>query len=408
MFSFRPMDNSLFTPTAPLSVSDVNRQVKQLIEADLILENVSVEGELSNVSRAASGHIYFTLKDAKSALKAVMWKTSAYRYQDVFKEGVSVIATGRVGVYEPSGVYQLYTERIESIGSGNRYEEFLRLKDQFEREGLFSSDRKRPIPMFPKTIGLVTSAGGAALHDVLTTLEKRRCMAKVLLSPSAVQGEDAPRELIAAFERLLPYQPDVILIVRGGGSIEDLWAFNDEALNRRIADSPIPVISGVGHEVDFTLIDFVADLRTPTPTAAAVASTPDGEELLQGLDETIERLTDRMDSVLERLEERIETLSIRLNRASPAARTNDAVRELAMLRGRLDRAADNFLTLTANQLGALTTTLHALSPDAVLKRGYAMVKDENDQPVTMGSALRQDQTVALVFRDGVRSARVID
>ena len=141
-------------------------------------------------------------------------------------------------------------------------------------------------------------------------------MAKVLLSPSAVQGEDAPRELIAAFERLLPYQPDVILIVRGGGSIEDLWAFNDEALNRRIADSPIPVISGVGHEVDFTLIDFVADLRTPTPTAAAVASTPDGEELLQGLDETIERLTDRMDLVLERLEERIETLSIRLNRAS--------------------------------------------------------------------------------------------
>lgn len=408
MFDFRPFGNSLFTPTAPLSVSDVNRQVKQLIESDLVLENVSVEGELSNVSRAASGHIYFTLKDAKSALKAVMWKTSAYRYQDIFRDGALVVASGRVGVYEPSGVYQLYTERIETVGSGNRYEEFLRLKEQFEREGLFSTERKRPIPPFPRTIGLVTSAGGAALHDVLTTLEKRRCMAKVLLSPSSVQGEDAPRELIAAFERLLPYQPDVILIVRGGGSIEDLWAFNDEALSRRIAASPIPVISGVGHEVDFTLIDFVADLRTPTPTAAAVAATPNGEELLQGLDETIERLNDRMDLVFERLTERFESLTDRLKHASPMARTNEAGQQLAMFRERLDRAADNHLKLTANQLGALTTTLHALSPDAVLKRGYAMVKDERGKPVTTASTLRQDQPVSLVFRDGARSARITD
>ncbi|AOH44237.1 exodeoxyribonuclease VII large subunit [Anaerolineaceae bacterium oral taxon 439] len=399
--------SAISAPVA-LSVSAVNRQVKQLLESDPILEDLSVEGEISNLSRPASGHIYFTLKDAASALKCVMWKTAAARYQNVFKEGASIIATGRIGVYEPSGVYQLYAEKAEKVGAGKRYEEFLALKEKLDREGLFAPERKRPLPRFPRTIGIVTSSGGAALQDILKTLEKRRCTARVLLSPSSVQGIEAPAELVAAFRRLVTCRPDVILIGRGGGSAEDLWAFNDETLVRVIASSPIPVISGIGHEIDFTLVDFAADFRAPTPTAAAVSATADGNELLLTLDRSVERMRRRCEGTLREDLDALTALRSRLSRTSPEAVLARRTETLDALRNRLDLQARQRTADAGNRLTALRLQLDALSPTAVLKRGYAIVTDSEERPIARQRQLTADQSVRLIFQDGVREARITD
>lgn len=403
-FDFTPS----FSALTPLSVSDVNRQVKNLIDSDPILENLSVEGEISNLSRPASGHIYFTLKDAKSTLKCVMWKTAAYRYKDVFQEGSSIIASGRLSVYEPSGIYQLYAEKAERVGTGKRYEEFLRLKDKLDAEGLFDPARKRPIPAYPRTVGVVTSAGGAALQDILRTLEKRWPALTVLVSPSAVQGAEAPAELTAAFNRLVKAQPDVILIGRGGGSLEDLWAFNDETLVRTVAASPIPVISGVGHEIDFTLVDFAADLRAATPTAAAVSAVPDANEFFQTLDTLVRRMDQSCRDALQVRQEKFSTLNERLNRASPAALISRQKHESSSLRSRLDVAVRHRLQTTQIRFDALNNRLGTLDPTAVLKRGYAIVRDEAGGAVTSAAALRNHQPVRLVFKDGERNARIND
>ena len=403
-FDFKPAPGLL----TALSVSDVNRQVRNLIENDPILENLSVEGEISNLSRPASGHIYFTLKDAKSALKCVMWKTAAYRYKDVFKEGGSVIASGRLGVYEPSGVYQLYADKVENVGAGKRYEEFLRLKEKLEAEGLFGSERKRPLPAFPRTVGVVTSASGAALQDILTTLKKRWPALNVLIAPSAVQGVEAPAELTAAFKRLVNAKPDVILIGRGGGSMEDLWAFNDETLVRTVAGSPIPVVSGVGHEIDFTLVDFAADLRAATPTAAAVAAVPDRNELLETLDTFVRRMDQACGDALQARKDQLAVLRARLLRASPDALVSQRRRELETLSDRLNLIVSHRMNTLGIRLDSLRARLAALDPAAVLKRGYAIVRDSDGNAVTSAARLRNFQPVRLIFKDGERNARIDD
>jgi exodeoxyribonuclease VII large subunit len=226
-----------------------------------------VQGEISNLARPVSGHIYFTLKDANAALKCVMWKSNAAKQKNALQEGMAIEVHGNISIYEVSGQYQLYADNIRPKGEGVLYQEFIRLKTLLEAEGLFDPDRKRPIPRQAKRIGIVTSRTGAALRDMLNTLKRRNPMAAVILVASAVQGEDAPRGLAAALENLNRYaHPDVILLARGGGSIEDLWAFNDERVVRAIVASEAPVITGVGHETDFTLADFAADLRAPTLT----------------------------------------------------------------------------------------------------------------------------------------------
>src|SRR5574339_974919 len=266
------MQPTLFS-TQQWTVSKLTFYIRKLLEEDETLQDVWVQGEISNLSRPASGHVYFTLKDSSAALRCVMWKTSAARLNTGLQDGMSVEVHGRIGIYEVSGQYQLYSDQIRPVGEGALYQEFMRLKAMLEAEGLFAPERKRLIPMFPHKIGIVTSATGAAVRDMLNTLRRRLPLVEVILAPSPVQGAEAPPALVKALQALLLQSPDVILLARGGGSIEDLWAFNDERVVRAVALSPIPVICGVGHETDFTLCDFAADLRAPTPTAAAELAT---------------------------------------------------------------------------------------------------------------------------------------
>jgi exodeoxyribonuclease VII large subunit len=266
---------SLFE-TPRFTVTEFTRRVRRLLEGDAALQDVWVQGEISNFSRPASGHLYFTLKDAGASLRCVMWKGDAIRVRGMpLQDGLSIEAHGKIGVYEPSGQYQLIVDILRPAGEGALYAEFLRLKMLLEAEGLFAPERKRPLPNFPRTIGIVTSSTGAALRDMLNVLRRRLPLAEVVLAASPVQGTEAPPALVLALQKLNTLvKPDVILLARGGGSIEDLWAFNDERVVRAVVASNAPVITGVGHETDFTLVDFASDLRAPTPTAAAELATP--------------------------------------------------------------------------------------------------------------------------------------
>ena len=249
---------------ASWTVTDLNRYLRQLLESDEHLQDIWVTGEVSNFSRPASGHIYFTLKDSSASLRCVMWRNTAQRQSFLPRDGEAIDVHGAISVYEAGGQYQLYADVFRQAGEGALYQEFLRLKAMLEAEGLFAPERKRPIPTRPNRIGIVTSATGAALQDMLNTLRRRYPLVEVVLAPTPVQGDEAPPKIVAALHDLARLaNPDVILLARGGGSIEDLWAFNDEAVARAIAASPVPVITGVGHETDFTIADFVSDLRGP-------------------------------------------------------------------------------------------------------------------------------------------------
>ncbi len=323
------------TSDDPLTVSDVTAIVKTLIEEDDQLRDVRVSGEISNLARPASGHLYFTLKDARSQIKCAMWKSSAVRLRQVPRDGEAVVVRGRVGVYESSGAYQLYVESMVPVGVGDLSVEFERLKLALQAEGLFDAERKRELPAFPKRIGVVTSASAAALQDVLNVLSRRFPVGEVLLSPTLVQGVDAPEQIVRALARLQG-RCDVIMIVRGGGSIEELWAFNDERVVRAVAASETPTISGVGHEIDFTLTDFAADVRAPTPSAAAEIVTPDINELRMRVD-AFAQVFDQL--LAERLKDeraRLAELQRALRLLSPSARVTqmrENAAELGLARG---------------------------------------------------------------------------
>ena len=262
------------------TVAELTTYIRELFESNEQLQDVWVEGEVSNFSKASSGHLYFTLKDSAAQIKCVMWRSSVERQTTIPQNGDAVLVHGAVSVYEVNGVYQLYADRIRPLGVGNLYQQFEELKARLTDEGLFDEARKRPIPDFPHQIGVVTSPEAAAFQDVQNVLRRRYPLVEVILSPCQVQGEAAPAQIVRAIERLNQYsQVDVILVCRGGGSIEDLWAFNDERVARAMVASRIPVVSGVGHETDFTIADFAADLRAPTPSAAAELMTPNIDDL---------------------------------------------------------------------------------------------------------------------------------
>jgi exodeoxyribonuclease VII large subunit len=366
------------------TVSNLTRYIRDLLESDIALQDVWVQGEISNLSRPASGHVYFTLKDAQASLRSVMWRTGAARLNVPLQDGMAVAVHGRVGVYEISGQYQLYVDTIRPVGEGALYQEFLRLKAILEAEGVFDVERKRPIPEFCNRIGIVTSASGAALHDMLDTLSRRLPMLEVILAASPVQGDEAPMGLVRAIAALngLKEPPDVILLARGGGSIEDLWAFNDERVVRAVAASRVPIICGVGHETDFTLADFAADLRAPTPTAAAELATQLTasflKDNLQALDLQLSR------SMLTALGERRDILSDASNDLrfySPERRIQSDRQRLDDLARRSDAAAAHYLALQASALDGLQKRLEALSPTQVLARGYAVVRRRKDGAV---------------------------
>lgn len=387
----------LFETTPHWTVTELTRYLRQLLEADGSLQDVWVQGEISNYSRPSSGHLYFTLKDAGSSLRCVVWKTDAARLRVTLQDGMAVEAHGAISVYEAGGQYQLYVNLVKPVGEGALYQEFLRLKAMMEAEGLFDPGRKRPIPELPKRIGIITSPTGAALRDMLNTLRRRLPLAEVFFAPSPVQGDEAPMRLVVALEDLNSrIKPDVILIARGGGSIEDLWAFNDEQVVRAVAGSKTPVISGVGHETDFTLTDFAADLRAPTPTASAeLATAITIDDLKYSMDQLNVNLSESIRSALESRRVELGNSDLQLKQFSPIRRLQSDRQRVDELSHLVETAIRHKLELSLLRVQALDQRLVALSPLEVLKRGYAVVSRSKDaklvdsvKKVKLGDGLR--------------------
>lgn len=389
---------------------------------------VAVRGEIAGFSRASSGHCYFSLKDAQGQVRCAMFRRAAGLLDFNPRDGELVDVRGRLGVYEARGDLQLVAESMSRVGQGGLFEQFLLRKARLEAEGLFDASRKRPLPRMPRGIGIVTSLGAAALHDVVTALRRRAPHLPVLLAPAAVQGAGAPAELVRALEALYAHtrrpqdtQPvDTILLVRGGGSMEDLWAFNDELLVRTLAASPVPVVTGVGHETDFTLTDFVADLRAPTPTAAAELAAPLRDVLLAGLDQASDALESAVLRVLDRQGQRIDTLAARVGRPSSrlAEQRLQLDRHMQTLRygarTTLQRAAHGQQRLAQALAPAVSASLarHAavldraqlrlelLDPALVLQRGYAWIEDAQGGVVQSVRQVIAGQSLKATLADG--------
>jgi len=385
-----PMQPDLFSST--LTVSQLTFRIRRLLEDNPEMQDVWVEGEISNLSRPASGHIYFTLKDKNASLRCVMWKTDALRTRPSLQEGAAVEVHGKIAVYEPQGQYQLIANLIRPKGEGALFQEFLRLKSMLEAEGLFDPERKREIPAYPQTIGIVTSASGAALRDMLNTIRRRQPLARVILAPSPVQGVDAPPALVNAIQSLNRQSPDVILVARGGGSIEDLWGFNDERVVREIANSNAPIISGVGHETDFTLSDFAADLRAPTPTAAAELATQTTlDDLKSDLTLYSSRLTDLISGLLADHQASVSALAARLKYVSPERRIQSEYQHIDELSRRAVSALTHRIQLQSARVDGISKRLGALNPTGILSRGYAIITRKSDGKVVSQVAQAQGE-----------------
>ncbi|KAA3645420.1 MAG: exodeoxyribonuclease VII large subunit [Chloroflexi bacterium] len=393
----------------PLTVAEITRHVRTLLEGDEVLQDVWVQGEVSNLSKPKSGHLYFTLKDAEAALQCVMWRNTVQRQFTLPEEGDAVEVHGSVSVYEAGGRYQLYADQIRPAGRGALYQEFIELKERLEAEGLFDEELKRPIPKWPHRIGIITSPTGAALRDMLNTLRRRFPLAEVILAPAAVQGDASPGELLDALLRLnTEVQTDVIIIGRGGGSIEDLWAFNNEKLVRAIRNSAAPVISGVGHETDFTIADFVADLRAPTPTAAAEIATPDLQEIIAGLFSHKVGLEQVMVERLSDFRADFDLLQGRLERRSPESRIRSDRQRVDELVRRLESSMAHRTELQRARLTGLEQQLLALNPQAVLARGFAVVSKSDGKLVRSQDDVAAGDKLRVQVSDGEFGAEVTD
>ncbi len=395
-----------------LSVTELNQTVKQLLEGSPVLGDLWVEGEISGAKLYASGHLYFSLKDAESTVGAVMFRYQVGRMEFHPENGMKVLAHGRISVYEPRGQYQFVADRMIPAGAGALAVAFEQLKAKLAAEGLFDAARKRPLPAYPRRIGVVTSPSGAAVHDIIRVSRGRSPSTEILIFPSLVQGPEAAAYLRSGIQYFNAVKDDpeqgvdLIIIGRGGGSAEDLWAFNDERLARVIAASEIPVISAVGHEVDFTICDFVADLRAATPSAAAELALPDGAEAAR----QVRVLTSRLETV-EAI--RVRTCRARLDRmadarvlASPEGAYRYRRDTLAGLERRLMLASEHRVVGERGALSRVASQLTALNPLGVLGRGYTLVQDGEGHVVTSVESLHTDDRVMLRFRDGYASARI--
>lgn len=391
----------MFLP-AVYTISELTTLVRELIESAEPLQAVCVQGEVSNMKRYSSGHWYFTLKDGGAQLKCVMWRSNAEKQRYKPEDGDQVEARGSIGVYDAQGVYQLYAESLKPVGMGDLYRQFEALKAKLEAEGLFDPARKRPLPAFPRVIGVVTSPQAAAFQDIQNVLRRRFPPGEIILSPTPVQGADAPPQIAAALERLNQQaQADVILLIRGGGSIEDLWAFNDEGVARAVAASRIPVVTGVGHEIDFTIVDFVADRRAPTPSAAAEIATPNLDDLHYTLRTWDAALDSLMTARLTDLKGQVSAIGRTLGHLSPAGRIRTLRQRVDDLTERASSAEASHLRLQRERLTGQVKALEAANPAAILKRGYAIVRRAADeQPVTRAAQVQAGTELHIQFQDG--------
>jgi exodeoxyribonuclease VII large subunit len=363
----------------PLSITALNTLAKRILENEPRLNGIWVEGEVSNLRKQDSGHVYFTLKDATAQINAVMWRTAAAKLRTLPQHGERVRAFGSVGLYEKTGNFQFYAEYLEPLATaGDLHAQFRRLWERLESEGLFDPALKRPLPPFPRRIGVVTSSTGAAFQDICNVLQRRYPLGEVLLSHTPVQGEDAPPHIIAALRRVDAAGADVILIARGGGSLEDLWCFNDEALARAIRQTRAPVVTGVGHETDTTLVDGVADRRAPTPSAGAELIAPSVAELRGRLRELSAALQNSAESAITNRRAALANMARTLRLVSPAGRIRSERQRLDELSQRLTRAAQAQLDSCRGRLRGAARALEAANPARLLARGYAIVTRAGD------------------------------
>jgi len=383
------------------SVTELNRRIQGLLELDPVLAEVCVRGELSNYKIYPSGHHYFTLKDSESSLRCVMFRGNASKLRFRPESGMSVTAYGRISVYPRDGAYQLYCSALMPEGTGDLQVAFEQLKKKLSEEGLFDSAHKKPLPRFPQRIAIITSSAGAAVHDMIRILGHRWPMSKVLLLPVRVQGAEAPPEIAGAIRYANEFQvADLIITGRGGGSIEDLWAFNDERVARAIYESGIPIISAVGHEPDVTIADYVADVRASTPSNAAEIAVPDRHEISEALDGYDIRARQAVGTMLDRLSQRLDVLRAKRVLADPSASIDNRRIELDHMRERLGAAAERDFAAKRQSFVKLAASLDAMSPLRVLSRGYSITTGKSGRAVRRAAELAPGDIVRVRFAEG--------
>lgn len=392
-----------------LTITQLNEYIRGKLDSDSLLNAVAVKGEISNYKLYPSGHHYFTLKDEASALKCVMFKGNASRLRFRPENGMKIIAMGKVSVFPRDGAYQLYCTAMALDGIGDLYAAFEQLKKKLQAQGLFDPAHKKPIPRFPGTIGIITSSAGAAVHDMLRILNKRYPLAKVRLLPVRVQGAEAPGEIAAAIRYANYHQlADLLIVGRGGGSIEDLWAFNEEIVAHAIFESRIPVISAVGHEPDVTISDYVADLRAATPSNAAELAVPDRDALTQALDSMANVMASSLNRQIQAHKRHLDVLSGSPALQSPAGYLDQKQMQLEGLINRLISAENQTIARCNQRYIALTAKLDAMSPLKVLTRGYALTTNERGEVVRALSQVELGERITVALSDGSLSATVTE
>ncbi|GCF08231.1 exodeoxyribonuclease VII large subunit [Dictyobacter arantiisoli] len=393
-----------------ISVSALSLYLKEMLEINDILQNIWVHGEVSNCKTYPSGHCYFTLKEGDSQLPCVFFKSARLRTSaPTLRDGMALAVNGRVAFYERDGKLQIYVDEVIPLGEGALFQRYELLKAQLEAEGLFASERKRPLPVQPAVIGIVTSLQAAALRDMLRTLRNRYPLVQVILAPALVQGVEAPASIAAALDLLNEHgEADVVIVGRGGGSIEELWAFNEEVVARAIARSRIPVISGVGHETDFTIADFVADHRASTPTAAATAAVPDIADWQSTLLQKQQVLTDLMTARIEDLQDQVAYALRDLEHVSPQNTVIKHKQQVDEYTDRLHTYMQHLLSLRAERLRSASLQLHSLSPLLTIARGYAVVRQHSDQTVvTSVQQVQAGDVLTIQVQDGLIPVEVV-
>lgn len=390
-----------------LSVSQINFYIKSIIENDGSLQFVLVTGEISNLTvHQRSGHIYLSLKDSNSVISAVMFAGNARRLKFRLENGMKVICRGRISVYEPSGRYQLYIEDMQPDGVGALTLAFEQLKKSLAQKGLFDNAHKKPLPKFPKTIGVITSPTGAAVQDITNIIRRRFPSADIVLAPVLVQGESAPEQLVRAVNKFSASKiADVVIIGRGGGSAEDLWAFNDEQLAYAVYNCETPIISGVGHETDFTVCDFVADVRASTPSAAAELAVPDRQELMSYYFKQKQYISAMLDRKIKTAQLRLENQQRRMSASSPKLKAEQLEKQLSAKSEKLTRFMNIYISDKENKLVAAKGKLDGLNPLNVLNRGYA-IAEKNEKIITSSKQLKDGDDFTVILSDGKINAKV--
>ncbi|AOY54591.1 exodeoxyribonuclease VII large subunit [Clostridium perfringens] len=384
-----------------LSVGEVNNYVKKLVENDFILKNLNVKGEISNLKFHSSGHIYFSLKDENSKVNCIMFKNNAVNLDFRLEEGMKVEIKARLGVYHKEGTYQLYCENIKKAGIGELFEEFHKLKKELSEEGIFDEKYKRALPKFPKRIGIITAKTGAAVRDIINVIQRRNKSLDIILYPAKVQGENAADSIIEGIRYFNNEKSvDVIILGRGGGSIEELWAFNNRDLAYEIFNSRIPTVSAVGHEVDFTISDFVSDMRVPTPSAAGELVSPSLQEMINDLLNKKEFLHRAIDRKFLNAKRDVDLLHKGLKGNNPTHIIEKRIKEVNSLEEKLNFLGKRKIDKAKDELIALNSILQTLNPLNTLGRGYSVIMDKEDKVINKVSELKKNDMVKVIMKDG--------